>query len=246
MAGAEPARTVTHSGNQHEADPWKTRTPSLQNCHATLGRGAILKLTPQKPEKCAEEPETAEHWTPLIPRARLGRGAAHTLTPPSPKNSMEGPGTAGEGMPLATGSGAKCGAARKLTLPTTNSRAGLGTEEACPPPPLTPRAKPRGDTLRLTPLLPLATTKGRWLLGGNRAPLHLAPTWGTDAHSLRRPQTLKTWNWRHGATRPLTTGQPDQTLQQQTCWPKGPQKPAPAGENASHWNPQTTWPTSSP
>ncbi|MPC41478.1 hypothetical protein E2C01_035071 [Portunus trituberculatus] len=80
------------------------------------------------------------------------------LTPLSPENSMEGPGTVGEGTPLATSGGAERRAAHKLTLLTTNSGAGLRTEGPCPP--LTPGAKPgRGDTLRLAPLLPEATTK---------------------------------------------------------------------------------------
>ncbi|MPD04697.1 hypothetical protein E2C01_100400 [Portunus trituberculatus] len=58
---------------------------------------------------------------------------------------------------------------RKFTPPTADSGAGLGTEGACPP--LTPGAKPgRGDTLRLTPLLPAATTKGP-VPGGDWGPL---------------------------------------------------------------------------
>ncbi|MPC46073.1 hypothetical protein E2C01_039782 [Portunus trituberculatus] len=139
-----------------------------------LGSRATLKLTSLKPEKSTEEPETAGEWTLLPSRARLRRGATHTLTPPSPENSVEGPGTAGEGTPLATGGGAEHGATRKLIPPTTNSGAGLGTEGACPP--LTPGAKPgRGDTLRLAPLLPAATTEGPEL-GGERDP----PTPGTN------------------------------------------------------------------
>ncbi|MPC41873.1 hypothetical protein E2C01_035481 [Portunus trituberculatus] len=232
LAGAGPVRALTHAANQHEAGPWKTCPPSLQNCHhpathqgvvlhevlylhhqgprrrlawrqlaphkptrpyqreemrdqpqkkkdqwepanhlipephwgaglhaisfhrdlktpwkhltqresaphstagATLGSGAALKLTPPKPEKSTENPETVGDWIPLPPRARIGRGATHMLTPPSPEYSVEGPGTAGEDTPLATSSGAECRTAHKLIPLTANSGAGLGTVGACPP-----------------------------------------------------------------------------------------------------------------
>ncbi|MPC32216.1 hypothetical protein E2C01_025523 [Portunus trituberculatus] len=96
----------------------------------TFTPGVALKLTPPKPEKSAEEPETAGEWTPLTPRVREGRGATPKLTPPRTTNYMEEPGTAGEGTPLATEGRAEREVARKLTPPTTNSGAGLGTEGA--------------------------------------------------------------------------------------------------------------------
>ncbi|MPC53076.1 hypothetical protein E2C01_046960 [Portunus trituberculatus] len=132
----------------------------------------------------------------------MGEGRTHTN---STENSVEGPGTGGEGTPLATSGGAECRAARKLISLTANSGAGLGTEGACPP--LTPGAKPgRGDTLRLAPLLPAATTEGPEP-GGERGPLTPDTNLGGRRTLTLSSANLESAEPEAGATRPLTAGQ---------------------------------------
>ncbi|MPC48201.1 hypothetical protein E2C01_041968 [Portunus trituberculatus] len=72
-----PARALTHAANQHEADPWKKRPPSQQNCHhPATHQGVVLHEVSFLPHQQG-------------PRRRLARRELAPHKPPKPYQREE-------------------------------------------------------------------------------------------------------------------------------------------------------------